>query len=249
MMRGNALFTWGPGGSFAPTGVALRRAPGAASAELFLALYGAVYDPGVNAGKRVLRFGLDDRGFLSERGELATHYAGKYFSSITDVANVHGEIYFADLYGVGEAPHEGKGLIYKLERTASDAGAAAPVAETGEALFASFGCNACHDTHDGDSSKEGPALGGLAARLAARLNDAAYEKQLRDLAAREGAYFAGQRALYAELAALRGRARVERWFRAHLHDPRFDHPEGKMPAFPQLSDTQLNELAKFLLAD
>jgi mono/diheme cytochrome c family protein len=249
MMRANALFTWGPGGSFAPTGVALRRAPGARNAELYVALYGAVYDPGVNQGKRVLRFELDDQGLLAARDELAVLYGGKFFSSITDVANVHGEILFADLYGAGDPPHEGKGLIYRLSRTAAREATAEPEPVTGEALFTSLGCAACHDLHDGDSRKEGPALGGLGRRLEERLASDEYRARTEELARREGAYFQAQRATYAEIAALSGRARSERWFRAHVRDPRFDHPEGKMPSFAHLTDAQLDALAKFLLAD
>jgi len=55
------------------------------------------------------------------------------------------------------------------------------------------------------------------------------------------------RPLYRELRGLSGDARVRTWFRAHVRDPRFDHPEGKMPGFPDLSAADLEALATYLL--
>ncbi len=122
--------------------------------------------------------------------------------------------------------------------------------ERGAALFAALGCVACHAREPGDAAKEGPSLdGALGGRLEARLNAADYERHLRELDAREGEYFVARRPVYRQLRELEGAARTRAWFAAHLRDPRFDHPEGKMPGFPDLSDEDVEALAMYLLGE
>jgi mono/diheme cytochrome c family protein len=252
-MRCNALYTWGPGGSYAPTGLALLPDGADGAARLYVGIFGAVHIPGGSTGKRMERFHLDASGALTSGSETAVRYTGPYYSSVSDVEAHDGTVYFADVYGPGELPHRERGLVYRLVpgrgEAVSDQVTGSPL-ERGVALFASLGCAACHARTPADGTKEGPALdAGLGARLETQLGGDAYERTLSALEAREGEYFVARRPLYRELRALKGAARVRAWFKAHLRDPRFDHPEGKMPGFPGLSAEDLDALAAYLLGE
>jgi len=242
-MRCNALYTWGPGGGYAPTGITTW------SDSLVVGLFGAVHMPGPNRGKHVERFALDDVGALESGSTPVVSYTGAYFSSVTDIDVLDGNLYFLDLYGTGNLSHRGKGVVYRLKPSAAAAlPNGVPGARSGAELFAGLGCAACHTRAQSDAPLEGPALDpGFGARLVERLDGAAYAQLLDELAARPGQYFAERRELYAQLRASSGRARARLWFSEHLRDPRFDNPEGKMPAFAALDEAELETLTDFVL--
>jgi len=259
-MRCNALFTWGPGGGYAPTGVAISQRPPLAldgEASAFVGIFGSVHVPGPNQGKRIERFALDDSGHLRSGPSQIVRYQGAFFSTVTDIGIFEDELYFADIYGPTDEPHRGQGRVY---RVSFDAGAAAAAVdpdrsatlspiERGAELFRSAGCFACHPSDADAPPLEGPALDRtLASRLDRRLEDDAYEATLRDLGSRDGAFFSERRELYERLLALAGRERTRLWIVEHIREPRFDNPESKMPSFPQLSDAELDALAAFLLS-
>ena len=255
-MRANALFTWGPGGSFAPTGVAIvppsPAKPGSRK-RLLLGLFGAVHMPGVNQGKRVLEFDLQPTGHVDSAPRIAVQYTGEYFSSVSDVETAKdGSVYFADVYGKGDLPHDGKGLVYRLVGAGAAPGPgtqlpALAASASGPELFAALGCVACHDLEPGAVKKEGPPLAGLKRALDERLNSAAYDALLAELSSRSGAYFEGNRPVYSRLRETRGDARIQAWFELRLADPRFDNPSAKMPSFVHLSKQHVNALRSYLL--
>jgi glucose/arabinose dehydrogenase/mono/diheme cytochrome c family protein len=256
-MRANALYTWGPHGHFAPTGISL--APASLFGEgdgqfLYLGLFGPVYIPGPNDGKQLLRFRFDGTGHLASGPKVAARYQGKFFSSITDVVAMHDAVYFSDLYGPGDPPHWGKGIVYRAVRTGEPEQSATldpnlAGAERGEQLFKTTGCQVCHDLGSSPSGKEGPPLGDLRDRLVERLASDAYENELAELTNREGAYFRQHRDAYQQLQESPPEQRPTIWFQHHVRDPRFDHPKAKMPGFPQLSDEDIDALADFLLGN
>ena len=262
-MRCNALYTWGPGGGYAPTGVVITNGPPFAPDDersLFVGIFGAVHTPGAGEGKRIERFAFDPEGVLRSGARQIVAYQGLFYSSVTDVVQLDRDLYFADIFGDGERPHRNAGRIYRISARATDnAGGpdAAPDPEAGLSpyargarLFQSNGCFACHARAAADGEREGPMLGpDLGKELTARLDSDAYQATLQSLATRGGTYFVERRELYAELLSLSGVDRTRTWLRAHIRDPRFDNPESKMPGFATLSDAELDALATYLLAD
>jgi len=260
-MRCNALYTWGPGGGYAPTGVALTDRPPLGAARgtpgtLYVGIFGSVHMPGPNAGKRITRFPVQAGGYLLQGPETIARYGGLFYSSVTDVEIIDGDLYFADIFGAGERPHRDRGIVYRLVSSPDGTDATVPAADDpslspyqrGEALFAANGCAGCHGRTPEDGEREGPVLDSdLAARLEERLGGADYRARLETLAARPGTYFVERRDLYQRLGTLAGRELVRSWFKEHVRDPRFDAPDSKMPSFPELTDAQLESLASYLL--
>lgn len=252
-MRANALYTWGPGGSFAPVGVTFARneALGPEHAyDLFVGLFGSVHTPGPNLGKRMCRFEIAPTGHLQSHAQDFVQYRGNRFAAVVDVEWGPDGLYFTDLYGESLEPHFGGGVVYRV--VPGDSGAA-PLPQTemavgperGRFLFYDLRCNTCH-TLDGQGGREGPDLTRLRTTLRERLSSAEYVAHLQDLSGRSGAFFVKHRPVYEELQAATGRERVELWIRHHLLDPRFDNPEAKMPSL-DLSDADIASLTQFLL--
>ena len=254
VMRSNALYSWG-GSSFAPTGVAL--APASQFGEgagtfLYTGLFGPVTRPGPNDGKAILRFPFDSRGALAGAPEVVVKYNGPFFSSVADVIAFPDALYFAEFYGPGDGPPRGKGIVYRVVRSEEsdvpDISDDLVGAARGRVLFNTKGCIACHDLGD-RSVKEGRALGGVGPRLEKKLGGREYEKKLDAYLTRSGATFVKNRPKYELLKRLNGPSRVRRWFRLHLADPRFDHPEGKMMAYDMLDARDVDALADLLLGE
>jgi glucose/arabinose dehydrogenase len=254
MMRTNALFTWGPNGNFAPTGVAITPNQQIGFGEghsLLVGLFGPVHMPGPDHGKRVSRFAFESSGHVASGPRIATRYQGRYYSSVTDVDRGPDGIYFIEIYGLGELPHVKQGRVYRLTRNAAanlrpdDLLAAGK--ETPQRLFESVGCIGCHDLDSGPSRKEGPTLRKLADRLDSRLNSSDYANKLGELMRRDGEYFANQRPNYQALLGASGKSRIKLWFTLHLKDPRFDDPNAKMPSFAHLPPATVEKLASWLL--
>jgi hypothetical protein len=245
-MRANALYTWGPGGHFAPTGVQYVEEAGAAPV-LYVGLFGAVQMPGVDGGKRVVRFRCRADGRLTSGPEVAVQYAGVFFAGVTDLLWRGEDLMFLDFYGPGDAPFMGKGSVYGLRATGQDPGPAPDRSDmSGSALFEAYGCAACHDLTE-PSAKEGPSLAGLRDRLLARLSSAEYAARLAGLEADEAEFFRAQRGRYLELRSAAPAERPRIWFRHHVQNPRFDHPESKMPGYAQMPAGELERLADYLL--
>ncbi len=115
----------------------------------------------------------------------------------------------------------------------------------GRRLFRLQGCASCHAIGGGIS--RGPDLAGLIPRLAARISDDAYRKNLAELReSRPDIYpiFATQ---YEEVLSVQGEARIRTWFARHLDNPRFDHYTGLMPAYGHLTDEQVEQLTAYIL--
>lgn len=255
-MRVHAAYTWGPGAGFAPTGITLAPAESsvAGSADfLYVGLFGSVHAGGPNEGKRIVRFPLDPNGFLAGGPTLVNQYRGLFFASVTDVEFGPDGIYFCDFYGSGGPPHRGQGLVYRMDFAPVDAEAgAAPFsgdwkALSKEELFGALGCVQCHDRGPSVMRKEGPNLQDLRSRVEARLASDEYRLHLGELGQRPGAYFRGHAASYRAILERTGEARLRSWFRTHLRDPRFDHAEAKMPAYPDLDEVLVERLADLLL--
>lgn len=252
-MRANALYTWGPGSGYAPTGVTYGRndslGPDQAYA-LFVGLFGAVHLPGPNEGKRITRFDIAPNGYLQSAAADFVSYNGSRFASVTDVEWGADGLYFADIYGESLEPHVGGGVIY---RVVPDPDYAPPVdvsaklsgAARGRYVFFENRCNACHIL-DGAGGREGPDLSNARESLAQRLLAPEYESWLRELAQREGRYFERHRPVYQSLLGLKGRQRLHAWLHHHVRDPRFDNPAAKMPSH-EIADEDLDALADFLL--
>jgi glucose/arabinose dehydrogenase len=245
-MRANALYTWGPGGHFAPTGVQyVDDAEGGPA--LYVGMFGAVQTPGSDGGKRVVRFHCRADGKLTSGAELAVQYAGVFFAGVTDLLLRGEDLLFLDFYGPSDAPFSGKGSVYGLRATGPG-----PEPDqsgmSGGALFEVYGCVACHDLTE-PSAKEGPSLAGLRDRLLDRLSSAEYVAKLAGLEVDEAEFFRAQRGRYLELRSAAPAERPRIWFRHHVHNPRFDHPESKMPGYEQIPAGELERLADFLLGD
>jgi hypothetical protein len=253
MMRANALYTWGPGGSFAPTGLAIVPDPElqlGVGKSLFVGLFGPVHMPGPDDGKRVSYLRFQESGHVASGPRIATRYQGRYYSSVADVDRGPDGLYFIEIYGTGELPHVGEGRVYRLTRSSARAAAEAKALaarEKPEDLFERVGCIGCHDLSGGPSRKEGPPLNDLADRLDDRLNGDEYTQAITELSRKDGEYFVSQRPAYKALLDARGKARVKLWFKMHLKDPRFDHPNAKMPSFAHLPADTIDKLTEWLL--
>lgn len=256
-MRSNALYTWGPGGSFAPVGVTIAPASLLGVGEeyqLFVGLHGMVHDRGPSTGKRICRWELGDNGYLRSGVRNLTLYQGAHFASIVDVEAGPDGIYFTDLYAESPEPHAHAGTVYRIVRDESAvvkrptlddlAGLTGP--ELGEQLYNYYGCYQCHTLFDEDPVKEGPSLQNLRKRLDARLASKDYQNHIQDLFQREGAYFRKYQQAYQDMMTLKKTDRVRAWFRYHVADPRFDHLEGKMPSF-SMPPEHVEALADYLL--
>ncbi len=255
-MRVQAAYTWGPGAGFAPTGITLAPAESSAADSpnfLYVGLFGAVHAGGPNEGKRIVRFPLDPRGFLSGGPALVNQYRGLFFASVTDVEFGPGGIYFCDFYGSGSPPHRNQGVVYRLDFAPLEAEAGGVQfagdwkSLSGEELFDALGCIQCHDRGPSVTRKEGPNLAGLRSRIEQRLTSDEYRRHLGELGQRPGAYFRGHAESYRAILERTGEARLAAWFRTHLRDPRFDHAEAKMPAYPDLDEALVRRLSELLL--
>jgi glucose/arabinose dehydrogenase len=252
-MRANALYTWGPGDSYAPVGVTFLKdgVLGFDHAfDLCVGLYGRVHSPGENAGKRILRFDLGLNGRLESGANPIIQYTGSHFASVTDVECGPDGLYFADIYGESSAPHTHGGAVYRMVEDPdyvpeSQDGSGLTGAAKGKFLFQDNRCYSCHKL-DGFGGNEGPALDHVSGRLTERLNAAEYEAVLAELGQRPGEYFQNQKPLYEELLQLKNGERVTAWLKNHIRDPRFDNPQAKMPSH-DLSDTDIDALIEFLL--
>lgn len=252
-MRANALYTWGPGSGFAPTGVAFAAgdALGVEHAHrLFVGLFGAVHLPGPNEGKRIARFDIGPDGWLQSAAADFVTYTGTRFASVTDVEWGPDGLYFADIYGESTEPHFGGGVIYRVVRDPDWTPPEDPLKSLsgvarGRYLFFDTRCNACH-VIEGAGGREGPSLANARETLSKRLLAPDYDRWLDELSAKEGRYFERNREKYQTLRDLHGAQRLRRWLRYHIHDPRFDNPKAKMPSH-DLSDEDVDAIAAFLL--
>jgi glucose/arabinose dehydrogenase len=116
-MRANSLYSWGPGGSFAPVGVAIAHGDQFSSRpSLYVGLYGPVGQPGTNLGKRILRFDFDPKtGQLESAPDDLVVYGGTRFSSVVDVVTgPDGSLYFTDLWSEAADTHEHAGVVYRV---------------------------------------------------------------------------------------------------------------------------------------
>jgi glucose/arabinose dehydrogenase len=244
-MRSNALYTWGPNGHFAPTGLAVRREE--QGERLFIGLFGAVGMPGQSTGKMLASVAIDATGALAGAVEPVAAYRGPFFDSVSAVAiGPDDAIYFADFYGPGDGPPVDRGQVVRVAWVPAAEPPPEVASTSGEQAFARSGCVACHDHLSAVSAKEGPSLAGLRAKLRTRLDSAEYLAALDRFAADEGAFFVAQRPIYAALRGATGDERAKLWFANHVRNPRFDHPESKMPGFAHLPAGEIDLLFEFL---
>ena len=252
-MRANALYTWGPGSGFAPTGVTFAKndALGVEHAyRLFVGLFGAVYLPGPNDGKRITRFDIGPDGWLQSAASDLITYTGSRFASVTDVEWGPDGLYFADLYGESTEPHMGGGAIFRVVpdpdwKPPTDVNLTLTGAARGRYLFFDTRCNACH-TIEGAGGREGPTLTNARETLSKRLLAPDYDRWLDELAVKEGRFFEKNRDKYQTLKGKNGLDRVRTWLHYHIREPRFDNPKAKMPSH-DLSDEDIDAIAAFLL--
>jgi glucose/arabinose dehydrogenase len=115
-IRANSLFSWGPGGSFAPVGVAITHGDQfVKTPSLYVGLFGASHSPLENPGKRILRFDFDPAGTIERAPETLAVYGGRRFSTVIDVeAAPDGSLYFTDLWGESLEPHIHGGVVYRI---------------------------------------------------------------------------------------------------------------------------------------
>ncbi len=251
-MRANALYTWGPGSGFAPVGLAYvgNDTLGVDMVyKLVVGLFGVVYVPGPNDGKRIVEFDIGADGYLQSAASDFIEYTGTRFASVTDVKWYKDGLYFADIYGEGVEFNVNTGIIY---RVVVDPDWVEPVDESekltgaarGRYVFYDNRCNACH-TLDGQGGREGPTLTNIRQQLGERILTKKYEGWLDGLSQRKGKYFQTRSKVYAELKSLEGIKRIKRWFFYHVQDPRFDNPQAKMPRH-ELTPRDIDALADFL---
>lgn len=121
---------------------------------------------------------------------------------------------------------------------------ATPLAQ-GARLFRTQGCASCHAI--GGGASRAPDLANLIPRLAQRLEPAQYQQQIAAIQARRPDVYKHYEALYTDILAHDGEDRIRAWLNAHLRNPRFDHPDGKMPGYSHLTQQQVDSLIEYLL--
>lgn len=259
-MRMNALYTWGPPPpdariGFSPVGLEVVPGDMLASEEPYLLLcnlFGQVYHPGPTLAKRMVGFGYRPSGHLESAPEDVVIYRGQWFQTPLDVARGPDGIYFSDLYGEGEAPHQGTGTIWRV--TPTDA-AQARIFEEGSDLtglararwvWKQNRCDGCH-VIDGEGHTVAMALTDYGPFVRGKVLSRDFETQMEALLAREERFFVERRDVYRDLLDRRGEDRVRAWLRRKIVDPRFDDPNVKMPTYTHLADEDVDSLVELLL--
>lgn len=121
---------------------------------------------------------------------------------------------------------------------------ATPVAQ-GARLFRIQGCAVCHAI--GNGASRGPNLAGLVPRLEQRLDPEQYQRQMAGIRTKRPDVYQQYEGVYTDILARDGEERLRAWLTAHLRNPRFDFPEGKMPNYGHLTPQQVESLIEFLL--
>jgi cytochrome c2 len=179
--------------------------------------------------------------------------------SITCLAVGPDGIYFTDTFGDGTGgpgkhrAAEGKGLVWKMAWKGSantnsslemifPGWTSMPPAEKGRRLFEYYSCQSCHEQNTW-IGKVGPPLGeGLADRVSNRLQSREYSQILREGLGKNNSFTPAFR----EIQMASGHQKVAAWLFWHLKEPRFDHPEARMPKY-NLSDEEIQALVAYLM--
>jgi len=244
-IRINSLFTWGPIGNTAPTGIHFLREPvlGPGSAgRCYVACYGPAAEAGTNTAKSVLELTLDpETGTLTRIPSRILQYAGDAKATVLGLAEGPDGLYVTDFWGETTGFDDAKGRILKIVPSkatldlpdVSDAELASlsPL-ERGQALFVR-NCSTCH-TIDGVGGKEGPDLTHAMSELENRLNTRGYISEAEALLESDAQFYIEQRSRIQEVLNAKGEDRVHKWLVNHLIEPRFDNVYAKMPSFDQM---------------
>jgi cytochrome c551/c552 len=115
-------------------------------------------------------------------------------------------------------------------------------------LMADKGCFGCHALDEHRVGTQGPVLDRevLVSRLEARLASPAYTASLATVDAIAMEPFLSFRDARQEVSKARGVEKLRLWITYHLLEPRFDHPDARMPALG-LSAEQARAIASYLI--
>ncbi len=256
--RVNALYTWGPELNVSPCGTTFLRTdvlgPGTRG-RLVIGAFGQAIPAGRHKPKMLLEATIDPAtSLLAALPTPLLQYTGQTKATVLGVAEGPDGVYFTDFFGETNAAFQrGAGRVFKLvpstappRRSAAEPVAELPPAARGAAHFVHH-CAPCHALR-GEGGTAGPPLDGLPGRLAARLSSPSYEAHLTALLASEASFYMSQRPRLATVLATRGQGRLRAWLHNHIREPRFDTPDSRMPGFPHLPATTVDDLVEFLLA-